>query len=1314
MKVAPLRIISSIAFSLGLCLLMGCTAAIPSTTTLEPVITSFTATPTTIMAGGSTTLTGVFAAGNGVLTPGNIVVCSAVGVTVTPSDTTTYTLTVTNAAGETTTQAVTVTVTAVAPAISGFTALPATITVGVTTSLTGLFTGGTGMITPGNISVTSGTSVSVTPSDTTTYTLTVTNPTGVTATQAVTVTVTAVAPTISGFTALPATITAGGTTSLIGVFTGGTGMITPGNLPVTSGTCMSVTPSDTTTYTLTVTNAAGATASLPVIVTVNPVLPVITSFTATPTSITTGSSSSLLGVFANGTGIITPGNISASSGVAVLVSPSVTTTYTLTVTPTSGTAVTGIAMVSVATAGDPAAPTNLIATPGNQLVSLSWSGVAAATSYSVMRFSPSLGSYVVIGTTTGTVFEDDAVVNNTTYTYVVVAVDASGQSAYSASASATPVAPPSVSSSLVATPGDGQVMLTWTGGVSAANYQVGRSTVSGGPYTTVAMTSSTNFTDTGLSDGTAYYYVVYSVNPVATSAASNQAEAIPIAAISGLAALPSDSQIALVWNISAGATSYNIDLYSGSVCAGSPMVVATTSNRYIDTGLVDGDSYSFTVTGVNATGSTAASACVTATPEAGTTATMLNTPTVGLGTWYMNDWDAADEFVDLAMQARPWVSYTASGTGDPSFTLDANGWPMGDADTVLQTFLISGQTTPMSNFEGTYKLVFTGKADVSSQWFTGSVANYAYNASTNTSTADVIVTGNGDNYINLIFTNTQRTAASATNTGFTNLHLYRPGYPTDGSAIFTTPFLNAMGKVTTIRMMDWTQTNNNYVVNWADRTTPSYATQQTNTNSWTGPSGAVYSGISGVALEYQIMLCNTIKADCYFNIPVVASDDFVTKMAETIAFGSDGTNPYTSTQANPVYPPLNPQLRVYLEYANEVWNSSSAVFGAVDDICSYLSTTDPTNPLLHVYTADILGNSTQGVYSQMWRYPAWRMSTISQIFEGVFGSSQMITRVRPLLETQQGDGQGTLDSALQFLDAYAKTLNTTASKLIYGGGGSAYYGVINANSAAPDSIFAAGNYPDPNVLNNWAVDAMWLTNYGLKHVSYEGGPGINSAFTDTENLAINGDARMETMMDAYKTSWDQMGGDLLIYYDLAGSTAWEFTPDIFSDGSNSGTNTPKFAALADNQSVAKAAVTLGGAMPGTTMAVNQSTQVSNPNIHNDYGYNGTIGSGTTTCTVTNQTGSYIAYPVHAASAFTGNLSIFGIGDNGTAGGTTVAETLEVWINGIDTGAITLPATTSNSSGVNSSKLTVNLPAGLSMIRLVATTGAFNLCSLTVQ
>jgi hypothetical protein len=49
--------------------------------------------------------------------------------------------------------------------------------------------------------------------------------------------------------------------------------------------------------------------------------PSISSFTANSATITTGASAALTGVFANGTGVITPGNLPATSGVAVDVSP---------------------------------------------------------------------------------------------------------------------------------------------------------------------------------------------------------------------------------------------------------------------------------------------------------------------------------------------------------------------------------------------------------------------------------------------------------------------------------------------------------------------------------------------------------------------------------------------------------------------------------------------------------------------------------------------------------------------------------------------------------------------------------------------------------------------------------------------------------------------------------------------------------------------------------------------------------------------------------------------------------------------------------
>jgi hypothetical protein len=310
-----------------------------------PTITSFTANPTTIAAGASATLTAVFANGTAVITPGNL---SSIGpITVNPTTTTTYTLTVTNLAGALVTQTATITVIP-APTITSFTANPATITAGASTSLTGVFANGTGVITPGNLPATSGTAVSVSPATTTIYTLTVTPTSGTAITQTVTVTVVP-PPTITSFTANPATITAGASTNLTGVFPEGTGLITPGNLPATSGTAVSVSPAATTTYTLTVTNAAGTPITQTVTVTVNSG-PTITSFIATPATISAGGSSSLTGVFAGGTGMITPGNLPATSGTAVSVSPTTTTLYTLTVTPTSGTAVTQTVTVAILTA----------------------------------------------------------------------------------------------------------------------------------------------------------------------------------------------------------------------------------------------------------------------------------------------------------------------------------------------------------------------------------------------------------------------------------------------------------------------------------------------------------------------------------------------------------------------------------------------------------------------------------------------------------------------------------------------------------------------------------------------------------------------------------------------------------------------------------------------------------------------------------------------------------------------------------------------------------------------------------------------------
>lgn len=80
----------------------------------------------------------------------------------------------------------------------------------------------------------------------------------------------------------------------------------------------------------------------------------------------------------------------------------------------------------------------------------------------------------------------------------------------------------------------GQIALSWPTSVAASSYHVKRSLVSGGPYVTVACTTSSSYTDSAVTIGTTYYYVVsaaYTANPDAggESADSGEASATPVA-----------------------------------------------------------------------------------------------------------------------------------------------------------------------------------------------------------------------------------------------------------------------------------------------------------------------------------------------------------------------------------------------------------------------------------------------------------------------------------------------------------------------------------------------------------------------------------------------------------------------------------------------------------------------------------------------------------------------------------------------------------------------------------------------------------------
>ncbi|HET9475573.1 MAG TPA: lytic polysaccharide monooxygenase [Steroidobacteraceae bacterium] len=89
---------------------------------------------------------------------------------------------------------------------------------------------------------------------------------------------------------------------------------------------------------------------------------------------------------------------------------------------------------------------------------------------------------------------------------------------------------PPAPTGLTATAGNAQVALTWSAASGATAYNVKRSTTNGGPYSNVQTNvTGTSFTNTGLTNGTTYYYVVTAVNASGESPVSTQAQGTPSA-----------------------------------------------------------------------------------------------------------------------------------------------------------------------------------------------------------------------------------------------------------------------------------------------------------------------------------------------------------------------------------------------------------------------------------------------------------------------------------------------------------------------------------------------------------------------------------------------------------------------------------------------------------------------------------------------------------------------------------------------------------------------------------------------------------------
>ncbi|MHB1156900.1 MAG: hypothetical protein ACYC26_08685 [Phycisphaerales bacterium] len=452
-------------------------------------------------------------------------------------------------------------------------------------------------------------------------------------------------------------------------------------------------------------------------------------------------------------------------------------------------------------------------------------------------------------------------------------------------------------------------------------------------------------------------------------------------------------------------------------------------------------------------------------------------PAMGINLTGPSDWNSELPFVDVFRLSRTWVSQQQGapwGTG-PALELDANGWVKHlDTDCWAETLMFTdiaghypaGQYTVL--YEGEGQLTFSNNVQVIDASQPGRMV------------IDVNPSG-GTMFMQLRQTNPANYIR--------NIHIIMPGFEgTWQSDPFTPAFVHRWQGVACFRFMDWMSTNNSPIAHWTDRPMVDNAT---------------FTTAKGIPLEVMIDLCNRQQVNPWFCMPHQADDDYVRQFATL------------------VQQQLDPTLKVYIEYSNEVWNSMFQQNAYARQQALALGLGDPSRP-----------------WEGACLFYAQRSIQIFKIWEEVFGGKDRLVRV--LAWQAAADPNYWLDGML-----LAGTLP----------------GEVDALAVAP---YMAFNIPatssDPNALTadvvaQWSVDQVldyvqqtslpqsiqWMTQckgvankYGLRLMAYEAGQHLVGIYGGQDNTALtallgqaNAHARMGQIYTSYFQAWQANGGDLM-------------------------------------------------------------------------------------------------------------------------------------------------------------------------------------------
>jgi hypothetical protein len=623
------------------------------------------------------------------------------------------------------------------------------------------------------------------------------------------------------------------------------------------------------------------------------------------------------------------------------------------------------------------------------------------------------------------------------------------------------------------------------------------------------------------------------------------------------------------------------------------------------------------------------------------------------------DWDGNVLFADAMKSSRTWDTPDNTWTLLPASSLDAQGWPTVDAEIIVW----AGLTRDNS---GTYALSCqsNGPVTITPRLASASLQNVAYNSGTGVTTAQIVLTSSTDDSFCLRFTGTVG--------GVKNVKLMRPIAP--GSSVsqaftedFSRPFLNAIVPVHALRFMDYLATNGSLMQHWADRLPADRASQ----NQTAGGHD------TGGSWEYIIKLCNQTHKDGWIDIPLLADDDYIHQLAKLIRDG----NAFTA--------PLDSSVKLYIEYANEVWNTGGGFDGNRNHD---LAVQDQQGGDPYGYNFDNCAND----WFWAWRRTARRALDISRIFRQELGDARMLTQIRPVFEWQLGYAFVGYDPLNYLESAYIPKVapGMPISYFFYAGGGSAYYNPDNSSDTLTLANFWQSATMDVAAWTASSIlpaDAEVCATFGIKRMAYEGGPSLdNLGHSESVKAQAWSDLNMKTAMLDHHAAWSQWGGDLFMYYTLRPHDyQWGFFTTI-DDLTH-----PKYQALVQLATAARAAVSNGRPV---AVPVNGNSY----DLKNWFG--DTFGS-SVTFSSNQQWVSYVfnvpldaiyqisvAYPTGTSGAF--GLLFDGVPANTiTASGSGTVSSLVTWTKGLHSVRVktTGGAVTVNSVNVSVSGITDTTP-----------------------